>query len=138
MVSELATVMDEIDRLALTGQRDQDAERGILIAKERIKRAVYDHQRSLTRVIRFYDDAFDGLTQHGQPSAFREFLLRSPAMFVRLGERIGGIGHITSFWRYRFPDGASLRATVHEAVELFTDFEESVCSGKTDDEDWAD
>jgi hypothetical protein len=125
---ELATVMEEIDRLVLTGQRDHEAERCILAAKERIKRSVNDHHRQLSNTLRFYDDAFENLTQHGQPSAFREFLLRSPAMFVSLGEKIGGIAHVSSFWRYRFPIGAALSISVQEAVELFTDFEESVCA----------
>ncbi|HUO22866.1 MAG TPA: hypothetical protein VMU59_10165 [Caulobacteraceae bacterium] len=124
---DLAIVMDEIDRLALTGQRDREAERSVVAARERIKRSVQEHQRSLATILRFYDDAFDDLTQHGQPSAFRDFLLRAPSMFVRLGEKTGGIAHVSSFWRYRFPVGAPLRATVHEAVELFSDFEDSVC-----------
>lgn len=127
---ELATVLEEIDRLVLTGQRDHEAERCIIVAKERIKRSVNEHHRELAGTLRFYDDAFDNLTQHGQPSAFREFLLRSPAMFVSLGERIGGIAHVSSFWRYRFPKDAPLSTSVHEAVELFADFEESVCGSE--------
>ena len=43
------------------------------------------------------------LTQNSDPTAFRDFLLKAPAMFNELGERLGGIEHILSFWRFRFP-----------------------------------
>ena len=42
---------------------------------------------------------------HQSPKTFRDFLLRAPYMFLELGEKMGAISHIVSFWRYRFPPG---------------------------------
>jgi hypothetical protein len=47
-------------------------------------------------------------------------------MFHSLGERIGMISHITSFWKYRFPDARSLDAPINEVFEILTDFERSM------------
>lgn len=41
-----------------------------------------------------------GRTQNGQPQAFDEFLLKVPNMFKDLGDRLGGVPHIISFWRF--------------------------------------
>ncbi len=73
-----------------------------------------------------YDRAFADLTKNGKPLAFRNFLLQAPKMFHSLGERIGMISHITSFWKYRFPDARSLDAPINEVFEILTDFERSM------------
>ena len=68
-----------------------------------------------------YDVAFGRLAD-GKPVAFRDFLLSAPGMFIYIGEAIGVIQHIESFWRYRYPrTPASIEAD--EAYELFQDFE---------------
>jgi hypothetical protein len=36
------------------------------------------------------------------------------------------ISHITSFWKYRFPDARSLDAPINEVFEILTDFERSM------------
>ena len=47
-------------------------------------------------------------------------------MFTMLGERIGAISHIASFWRYRFPDGCDHGIPPLELVEIVQDFEASL------------
>ena len=42
------------------------------------------------------------------PKTFRDFLLSAPYMFLELGEKMGAISHIVSFWRYRFPKDRTL------------------------------
>ena len=48
--------------------------------------------------------AFKCLSE-GKPTAFRDFLLSAPSMFLSIGEAVGIIKHINSFWRFRFPAG---------------------------------
>jgi hypothetical protein len=57
-------------------------------------------------------------------------LLKAPAMFNELGERLGAIEHIISFWRFRFP--ADKRPTISptELVSVFMDFEGSLSAGQ--------
>ncbi|MEZ5961902.1 MAG: hypothetical protein R3C30_15990 [Hyphomonadaceae bacterium] len=69
-----------------------------------------------------YGTAFASLAD-GQPNAFRAFLLKAPSMFIPIGEAVGVVRHIDSFWRYRFPGGAAPIMDADEAVEVLHDFE---------------
>ena len=69
-----------------------------------------------------YDAAFESLSQ-GKPTAFRDFLLSAPKMFLVIGEAVGTIKHIDSFWRFRFPAGRTPTMDGDEAFEIFGDFE---------------
>ena len=73
--------------------------------------------------LRVYDQVFEELTKDGNATAFRDFLLRSPEMLVRLGEGSGIVSHIASFWRFRFPKGKPLEANVGELLDILQDFE---------------
>ncbi len=72
-----------------------------------------------------YDEAFKAL-QEGRPTAFRDFLLQAPSMFFSLGESVGVIKHLDSFWRFRFPAGRTPTMETPEALEIFQDFEVTV------------
>lgn len=72
-----------------------------------------------------YGTAFAALAE-GQPSAFRAFLLKAPSMFIPIGEAVGVIRHINSFWRFRFPDAATPMMEADEAIEVLHDFETTV------------
>ncbi|MES1199582.1 MAG: hypothetical protein ABUS48_06345 [Pseudomonadota bacterium] len=69
-----------------------------------------------------YGEAFAGLAS-GDAGAFRAFLLRAPSMFIPIGEAIGVIQHIESFWRFRFPDGGRMQILqADEAFEIYGEF----------------
>lgn len=72
-----------------------------------------------------YGVAFAALAE-GQPSAFRTFLLKAPSLFIPIGEAVGVIRHINSFWRFRFPDGATPMMEADEAIEVLHDFETTI------------
>jgi hypothetical protein len=92
-------------------------------SRRNLKRTITETCRSTHAAMQVYDEAFVDLTHRGQPKAFREFLLRSPLMFQALGERLGSLEHIVSFWRYRFPDGVPSAVDVQELRDIFMDFE---------------
>lgn len=75
-----------------------------------------------TEAIQAYDRAFAALVS-GDPAVFRIFLLEAPARFLSLGEAMGAVKHIYSFWGFRFPQGAPLRLEAVEAQEMFSDFQ---------------
>jgi len=52
--------------------------------------------------------------------------LNAPAMFCELGERLGAVSHIVSFWNFRFPQGRLPVVTGPELMDIFTDFESSL------------
>jgi len=66
---------------------------------------------------------FEQLTGEGNAMAFRDFLLKSPDLFMSLGEGAGTVSHVASFWRYRFPQGKPLMAPEAELLDLLQDFE---------------
>ena len=71
------------------------------------------------------------LTQAGNPMAFRDFLLKSPEMFITLGERTGMVSHIASFWRYRFPKGRPLKVELDELFDILQDFHQGLGEDET-------
>mgnify|MGYP001600904956 FL=1 len=87
-----------------------------------VNKAVLSQVRRVRKSLQVYDDAFAELTQAGNPMAFRDFLLKSPEMFITLGERTGMVSHIASFWRYRFAKGKPLQAELDELFDILQDF----------------
>jgi hypothetical protein len=72
-----------------------------------------------------YGTAFAALAE-GQPQAFRNFLLKAPSLFIPIGEAVGVIRHIDSFWRFRFPAATTPMMEADEAIEVLHDFETTV------------
>lgn len=90
------------------------------------RRQILDKMRcAVERVdetLREYAVAFAALAG-GQPAAFRSFLLKAPSLFIPIGEAVGVVRHIDSFWRFRFPGAASAMMEADEAIEVLHDFE---------------
>ncbi len=74
------------------------------------------------QAIHGYDAAFMGLGR-GDPAPFREFLLAAPAQFIPLGEALGAVKHIDSFWGFRFPADSALKLEAEEFLDLLQEFE---------------
>lgn len=120
---DLKKVAAEIGQLQITGQRDIETGAYLNAARQRLQSAIVAQKNAIARTLKIYDDAFDALTARGEPKTFRDFLLRAPDMFINLGEKVGVISHIGSFWRYRFPPGRPLTCSVEEALDILQDFE---------------
>lgn len=121
--TELDTVGGEIARLTITGNRDAGTQRFLDDTRKRLRRGILLERRAIMRALDVYDRAFNDLIDNGRPQAFRAFLLRAPDMFLSLGEKVGVIAHIASFWRYRFPAGMPLVADIEDAIDLLQDFD---------------
>ena len=50
-------------------------------------------------------------------------LIAAPAQFIPLGEALGAVKHIHTFWGFRFPASAALRIEAEEAGELLQEFD---------------
>ncbi len=119
----LMDVAAEIEELTVVGPRDSEVSQFIASARTRLRRTIEERCADVQVVLGHYDEAFDRLTRHGDAVAFRDFLLAAPTLFLELGERVGMISHVATFWRYRFPPGAELRTSVEDALDLLHDFE---------------
>jgi hypothetical protein len=80
----------------------------------------------ISDMLELYNKAFGGLTAEGNSNGFRDFLLRTPAMLTSLGEKLGAVQHIVSYWTHRFPIGRPVIVSPLELMGFLIDFEESL------------
>lgn len=122
LATEISAVSDEIAQLRPLGRvgpsRMDYLTRSRLLLRNRMLRTCEESRVT----IKVYDDAFAGLSLEGQSGAFRDFLLAAPSMFTCLGEQLGALQHIVSFWRYRFAPGRA-PVGVDELIDILMDFE---------------
>ena len=94
-------------------------------SRRTIIQTVRDAGNHVTKALNVYDESFSDLVAHQSPKTFRDFLLSAPYMFLELGEKLGAISHIVSFWRYRFPERANSMIDAEELTTIFQDFNSS-------------
>jgi hypothetical protein len=126
---QLTAVIAEVGDLATSGPKDADLSDYVMRAKIRLQRAINFHRQRVVTALKVYDDAFSELTVNSRPQAFRDFLLKAPSMFMSLGENVGVVSHIASYWRYRFPQGRKLVCPLEEAASILQEFEISLGVG---------
>jgi hypothetical protein len=94
---------------------------------ERVRGVLVDRMFNTSNAIKAsldnYDSAYVELTKNGNPLAFRDFLLKSPALFVEIGERLGVLQHLTSFCQFRFPPNKRATISAEELLDILNDFE---------------
>jgi hypothetical protein len=129
---ELRGVIAELSEIKVVGPRDFEMLNQVKEVGARVNQAILGQVRKVRITLQIYDDAFNQLTTAGNPMAFRNFLLKSPEMFITLGERTGMVSHIASFWRYRFPKGRGLMIELDELFDILQDFHQGL--GEDDDE----
>ena len=66
-------------------------------------------------MFRIYDEVFETLTAQRTPEPFRRFLVDGPRLFARLGERMGRLEQLTSYWAHQFP-GSRTRQLSPETI----------------------
>lgn len=122
LTTEVAAVAEAIAMAKPIGKVDRNAraylDRGRRVLRDRIVQTCDEAGDTL----RVYDAAYCALTTDSEPGAFRDFLLRAPRLFTRLGEQLGAIQHVVSFWRFRFAPGA-VPVGPDELIDIFMDFE---------------
>jgi hypothetical protein len=123
---DTATVTAAIELIQPRGQRDPESTAYIGPARVRICRAIHTALESIGQMLAVYDKAYQGLTRNADPTAFRNFLLSAPTMFTNLGEQLGAVQHIISYWSHRFPKGRPAMVTPQELMDFLLDFEDSL------------
>ena len=100
-----------------THRFDADSRRLAGAAIGELEALMGDSERRIAEMFRVYDDVFEALTEARTPEPFRRFLSDGPRLFARLGERMGRLEQLVSFWQHQFPD----RKTRHLAPEAIVD-----------------
>jgi hypothetical protein len=126
LLPQVRPVASQISAIRPSGPINDEERAYIVAVRDRLTKAIARACETVRVTLRVYDDAYADLTRHGRPQSFRDFLLKAPGLFYELGERLGGVQHIISFWRFRFPDGARREIATEELCDLFADFEASL------------
>jgi len=117
-------VLREINKIQPVGGQTPEQKIYLAASRRNIIEMVRDNGNHVNKALAVYDASFNDLVEHQSPKKFRDFLLSAPYMFLELGEKLGAISHIVSFWRYRFGTG-SAHIDGDELSAIFQDF----CSG---------
>jgi hypothetical protein len=120
---QLGPFLREILTMRTYGARDRQLSRLLDGARRRLVDRVNEVMEEVIGAIRVYEAAFSDLTRNGKPLAFANFLRQTPDMFVLLGERIGALSHVASYWRFRFKEGSDEPILMDELFEIVRDFE---------------
>ncbi|MFI4934803.1 MAG: hypothetical protein ACHP7N_09320 [Caulobacterales bacterium] len=121
----VSRVAEAIAKAKPRGALDTETKAYLEKTRESLRGSILTTLETAKKSLRIYDAAFASLID-GKPQAFREFLLSAPGMFCELGERLGAVSHIVSFWSFRFPQGRVPVVTGPELMDIFADFESSL------------
>ncbi len=119
---QIVAVLHAIRDMQPTGALGHDAKAFLQSSRQGIVERVRVSGQSVQKILSVYDAAYADLVRNGAPKTFREFLLSAPHLFVDLGEKMGTISHIASFWRFRFPDTNIRTVDAEELTLIFRDF----------------
>ncbi|WP_428153406.1 hypothetical protein [Brevundimonas sp.] len=122
LLGEVAGVAEAVRTIKPVGKIDRAAKEYLARSRDVLRSRIIKTCDEVSRTLRIYDDAYAKLTQEGRPTAFRDFLLDAPSMFAKLGDQLGAVQHIVSYWRFRFGPGAA-PVNVEELMDIFMDFE---------------
>jgi hypothetical protein len=126
LLPQIRPVAMEIGKVSCIGQVGEEDRAYIILARARLVRAIARACDTVRATLKVYEDSYGDLTQNGRPQSFRQFLLNAPGLFYELGERLGAVHHIISFWRFRFPSNGRGKVSAEELVDLLADFESSL------------
>lgn len=114
-------VLREINAINPHGQFSTEQKVFLSAARRSIIELVRDNGQHVSKALSVYDEAFRDLVANQTPKTSRDFLLSAPYMFLELGETLGAISHIVSFWRNRFAPGSPAHADAEELAAIFPD-----------------
>jgi hypothetical protein len=91
--------------------------------RERAVTTIRIKMKLIKELLDVYDDAFKKMTVDQNPAAFKDFLLKSPELFVDIGEHVGVASHLTSFWGFKFGADQDIALSAADLLEVFREFD---------------
>jgi hypothetical protein len=133
---EMRRVLDGLSTYQPIGACDDGTRDYLKEVRPRLARRIVNAVASVGRTLNVYDQAYHALVHGENPGPFRRFLLDGPSLFFELGESIGILSHIASFWTYRMGQQMmTQRLTPFEYGDILMDFEDSLSVVSLDDEE---
>ena len=115
-------VLREINGIQPLGAMLPDQKDYLTRIRRSIIEMVRDNGNCVSQALSVYDASFGELVDNQSPKTFRDFLLSAPYMFLEMGEKLGAVSHIVSFWHQRFPRGQRPHIDAEELAAIFYDF----------------
>lgn len=131
VIGDVGSVAEALRMVRPHGRADAGQKVELNRTRQSVRRRIIGTCDASAATLRVYDEAFRSLTEDGVPAAFRDFLLDAPLLIFRLGEQLGILQHIVSFWRYRF-DPCRTPPDAAELLDLLGDLEASL-AGRDED-----
>jgi hypothetical protein len=132
----LPDTLRSILSLSISGPSDHASRTHVALCRAQLVKQIQAATREVYDALNYYDEAFESLIKNGNASAFRNFLLSAPAMFIAIGEKLGTISHICSFWHYRFPVGRPAEMASDEVQDIFREFDVSMAKVSETERAW--
>jgi len=133
---EMRKVLEGLSTYQPFGACDDGTRDYLKEVRPRLARRIVNAVSGVGRTLNIYDEAYHALVVGQDPAPFRRFLLEGPGMFFELGESIGILSHIASFWGYRMGQSmASQRLSPFEYADILLDFEDSLSVVTVDADD---
>ena len=121
----LIRALRDIKAITPSGQVDSAQKLFFASSRSEIIQGAKHNNDAVRAIIQKYDIAYANLIERQDPKTFRAFLLSAPSLFLEIGEMIGAISHVASFWQYRFPTGRPKSIDAEELTIIFQDFAKS-------------
>lgn len=132
LTQDILAVADAVATVMPHGPVDPSAKEYLKRGRAVLRSNIMQTCEQVGMTLKYYDEAYAGLTQRNDPLAFRDFLLEAPSLFSRLGDQLGAVQHIVSFWKFRFkPNSAPVQ--VDEMIDIFMDFETGLMGRNLED-----
>jgi hypothetical protein len=122
MWPRLIDVLKAMKTVKPGGKLTSEESRYLGMITDTIIRGVKASNEAVRNIINIYDQAYSALIDQKDPKQFREFLLSAPALFLDLGEKMGAMSHIVSFWKFRFPRAVAKATDAEELIMIYQDF----------------
>jgi hypothetical protein len=125
-IPKVNSTMKQMIKYHPVGPMDNETRDSLIKVRASLARNIIRTIGEIEATLKRYDEAYAGLTSNNEPQAFRQFLLTAPSLFKELGERLGVVSHIISYWGFRFPSGKEPPISATELLRVFSDFDENL------------
>ena len=120
--AELVAFMNDLKGLRVTGLSAEDrADMRTMIAS--ILQLSLGRWNRLKGKLDAYHKEFERFVSRGDPAALKSFMTRAPELFVDMGEDIGRLQHVSSYWKFWTKGKRIQTMSGMEAFDLLPDFE---------------
>lgn len=119
---DVVHVLRQVQEIQPSGSQTPERRLFLTGIRRTIVESVRDAGHKINKTLSNYEHAFMELVHSQSAKSFRDFLLSAPLIFLELGEQLGVISHIVSFWRYRFPPGSQHCIDAEDLAAILLDF----------------